>query len=205
MRPPALTPPFSLNSSTRIKIERMIPVIITRLFSTLALPCLCALIAVALPISPACAASLGETVTESLGLRADAPQRLLRWEAAGQVRVAAWEAMLAHGQMRQAATALQAARSLEATVANPGSEHPICRPLRPDRQREIAAQARCVRRQRSSASPTWNRSAIATRNAQMQFDHETKASARDFAPGHEPQEIDSNGIDRSADIRSPVV
>jgi len=170
----------------------MNPVIITRLFSTLALPCLFALIAVALPVSAACAASLGETVTaalaqggqqqrvaalrgerdavreqagsliaedpalrlkglsdrmtendgayeleamvdmpmwmpgqrsariavaESLGLRADALQRLLRWEAAGQVREAAWEAMLAHGQLRQAAAAVQAARSLEATVA----------------------------------------------------------------------------------------
>jgi outer membrane protein, heavy metal efflux system len=56
-------------------------------------------------------------VAESLGMRADALQRLLRWEAAGQVREAAWEAALAHGQLRQAAAALQAARSLEATVA----------------------------------------------------------------------------------------
>jgi len=167
-------------------------VIVTRLFSTSALPRLFALIAVVLPVSAACAASLGETVTaalaqggqqqrvaalrgerdavreqagsliaedpalrlkglsdrmtendgayeleamvdmpmwmpgqrsariavaESLGLRADALQRLLRWQAAGQVREAAWEAMLAHGQLRQAAAALQAARSLEATVA----------------------------------------------------------------------------------------
>lgn len=44
----------------------MNPVIITRLFSTLALPCLFALIAVALPVSAACAASLGETVTAAL-------------------------------------------------------------------------------------------------------------------------------------------
>ncbi len=49
-------------------------------------------------------------VAESLGMRADALQRLLRWEAAGQVREAAWEATLAHGQLRQAAAALQAAR-----------------------------------------------------------------------------------------------
>jgi len=56
-------------------------------------------------------------VAESLGMRADALQRLLRWEAAGQVREAAWEAALAHGQLRQAAAALQAAKSLEATVA----------------------------------------------------------------------------------------
>ncbi len=56
-------------------------------------------------------------VAESLGMRADALQRLLRWEAAGQVREAAWEATLAHGQLRQAAAALQAAKSLEATVA----------------------------------------------------------------------------------------
>ena len=56
-------------------------------------------------------------IAESLGMRADALQRLLRWEAAGQVREAAWEAMLAHGELRQAAAALQAARSLETTVA----------------------------------------------------------------------------------------
>lgn len=56
-------------------------------------------------------------VAESLGMRADALQRLLRWEAAGQVREAAWRAALAHGQLQQAAAALQAARSLETTVA----------------------------------------------------------------------------------------
>ncbi len=170
----------------------MIPVPITRLLRPWALPCLCTLIAVAMPASPVSAASLGETVTaaltlggqqqrvaalrdersavrdqagsliaedpalrlkvlsdrmtendgayeleamvdmplwmpgqrsarvavaESLGLRADALQRLLRWEAAGEVREAAWGAALAHGQLRQAAAALQAARSLEATVA----------------------------------------------------------------------------------------
>ncbi len=56
-------------------------------------------------------------VAESLGMQADALQRLLRWEAAGQVREAAWRAALAHGQLRQAAAALQTAKSLEATVA----------------------------------------------------------------------------------------
>jgi outer membrane protein TolC len=56
-------------------------------------------------------------VAESLGMQADALQRLLRWEMAGQVREAVWETALAHGRLRQAASAVQAARSLRTTVA----------------------------------------------------------------------------------------
>jgi outer membrane protein TolC len=55
-------------------------------------------------------------VAESLGMQADALQRLLRWEMAGRVREAAWDAALAHGRLRQAASALQAAKSLQVTV-----------------------------------------------------------------------------------------
>ncbi|MCF7991201.1 MAG: TolC family protein [Thiohalocapsa sp.] len=55
-------------------------------------------------------------LAQALGARADALQRLLRWEMAGLVREAAWTAALADGRRRQAAAALAAARSLEATV-----------------------------------------------------------------------------------------
>jgi outer membrane protein TolC len=44
-------------------------------------------------------------------------ERLLRWEMAGRVRQAAWEAAFAEGRLRQAEIALDASRALEETVA----------------------------------------------------------------------------------------
>ena len=52
----------------------------------------------------------------ALGLQADALLRLLRWEMAGRVREAIWSTALAQGRVRQAAAALESARSLEQAI-----------------------------------------------------------------------------------------
>ncbi len=56
-------------------------------------------------------------VAGALDSQAGALERLLRWEMAGRVRQAAWEAAFAEGRLRQAEIALEASRALEATVA----------------------------------------------------------------------------------------
>lgn len=56
-------------------------------------------------------------LASSLGMRADALSRLLRWEVAGAVRDAVWEAELARVRLQQTAAAYEAARALEAVVA----------------------------------------------------------------------------------------
>jgi outer membrane protein, heavy metal efflux system len=56
-------------------------------------------------------------LAESLGLRADALDRFLRWEIAGRVREAAWAEALAQGRLRQAERALADTRALEGQVA----------------------------------------------------------------------------------------
>lgn len=56
-------------------------------------------------------------VAGALDGQASALERLLRWEMAGRVRQAAWEAAFAEGRLRQAEIALEASRALEATVA----------------------------------------------------------------------------------------
>lgn len=56
-------------------------------------------------------------VAGAVDTQAGALERLLRWEMAGRVRQAAWEAAFAEGRMRQAEIALDASRALEATVA----------------------------------------------------------------------------------------
>jgi len=55
-------------------------------------------------------------VAASLGVRADALEGYLRWELAGRVREAAWDAAIAGGRLRQAEEALAAARRLETNV-----------------------------------------------------------------------------------------
>ena len=79
-------------------------------------------------------------VAESLGLQADALQRLLRWEAAGLVREAAWLAALAHGRLRQAAAAVQTAQSLETTVSKRASAGELARMDLLVAQQETAAR-----------------------------------------------------------------
>jgi outer membrane protein TolC len=66
-----------------------------------------------LPGQRAARRGLGDSILE----RADTLERLLRWEMAGQVREAAWEAELADGRLRQAGAALESARALESAVA----------------------------------------------------------------------------------------
>ncbi|WP_338035821.1 TolC family protein [Halochromatium roseum] len=56
-------------------------------------------------------------LANSLGLRAEALARLLRWEVAGVVRDAVWAAKLAEVQLQQANAAYEAARGLESVVA----------------------------------------------------------------------------------------
>jgi len=56
-------------------------------------------------------------LASSLGLRAEALARLLRWEVAGAVRDAVWAAKLAEVQRQQAKAAYQAAQELETVVA----------------------------------------------------------------------------------------
>jgi outer membrane protein TolC len=56
-------------------------------------------------------------LASSLGMRADALARLLRWEITGAVRDAVWEAKLAEVRLRQAHAAHEAAQALEAVVA----------------------------------------------------------------------------------------
>ncbi len=56
-------------------------------------------------------------LAQSLGVRADALQRWLRWEVVGVVRESLWTLALAEGRLRQARAALEAAHALEATVA----------------------------------------------------------------------------------------
>lgn len=56
-------------------------------------------------------------VAGALDTQAGTLERLLRWEMAGRVRQAAWEAAFAEGRLRQAEIALEASRALEATVA----------------------------------------------------------------------------------------
>jgi len=56
-------------------------------------------------------------LASSLGLRAEALARLLRWEVAGAVRDAVWAAKLAEVQLQQANAAYEAARGLESVVA----------------------------------------------------------------------------------------
>lgn len=53
----------------------------------------------------------------SLGLRAEALARLLRWEVAGTVRDAVWAAKLAEVQLQQANATYEAAQGLESVVA----------------------------------------------------------------------------------------
>lgn len=52
----------------------------------------------------------------ALGKQADALIRLLYWEMAGRVREAIWTTALAQGRLRQAAAALESARSLESAI-----------------------------------------------------------------------------------------
>jgi outer membrane protein TolC len=59
----------------------------------------------------------GRTVAQALGEQAGALGRYLRWEAAGKVREAAWEAAIAQGRLRQAGAALESARALERDIA----------------------------------------------------------------------------------------
>ncbi|MEA3641969.1 MAG: TolC family protein [Lamprobacter sp.] len=56
-------------------------------------------------------------LASSLGLRAEALARLLRWEVTGTVRDAVWAAKLAEVQLQQANAAYEAARGLESVVA----------------------------------------------------------------------------------------
>jgi outer membrane protein TolC len=56
-------------------------------------------------------------VAQSIGLRADGLERLLRWEMAGQVREQVWEVALADGRLRQSAAAVAEAKALERTVS----------------------------------------------------------------------------------------
>ena len=56
-------------------------------------------------------------LAQSVGLRADALERLLRWEMAGHVREQVWEVALADGRLRQSAAAVEEAKALERTVA----------------------------------------------------------------------------------------
>ena len=66
-----------------------------------------------LPGQRAARRGLGASIID----RADVLERLLRWEMAGRVREAAWEAELADGRLRQAAAALESTRALESAVA----------------------------------------------------------------------------------------
>jgi len=59
----------------------------------------------------------GRSLAQALGSQAGALVRYLRWEAAGQVREAAWDAAIAQGRLRQAGAALQSARALEGDIA----------------------------------------------------------------------------------------
>ena len=56
-------------------------------------------------------------LAESLGLRADALERYLRWEVAGRVRETAWATALAQGRLRHAEHSLEDTRTLETQVA----------------------------------------------------------------------------------------
>lgn len=56
-------------------------------------------------------------LARSLGMRADALARLLRWEIAGTVREAVWGVLLTGVRQRQAQSAFQSAQALEAVVA----------------------------------------------------------------------------------------
>jgi len=56
-------------------------------------------------------------LASSLGLRAEALARLVRWEVAGTVRDAVWAAKLAEVQLQQARAAYEAAQGLESVVA----------------------------------------------------------------------------------------
>ena len=58
-----------------------------------------------------------QDVAGALDTQAGALERLMRWEMAGRVRQAAWQAAMAEGRLRQAELALEASRALEATVA----------------------------------------------------------------------------------------
>ena len=56
------------------------------------------------------------SVAKALGAQAGALSRYLRWEAAGRVREAAWDAALAQGRLFQAGAALESARALEQDI-----------------------------------------------------------------------------------------
>jgi outer membrane protein TolC len=57
------------------------------------------------------------SVADALGAQAGALSRYLRWEAAGRVREAAWDAALAQGRLLQTGAALESARDLERDIA----------------------------------------------------------------------------------------
>lgn len=56
------------------------------------------------------------SMAQALGGQADGLSRYLRWEVAGRVREAAWDAALAQGRLRQAGAALESARALERDI-----------------------------------------------------------------------------------------
>ncbi len=57
------------------------------------------------------------SVADALGAQAGALSRYLRWELAGRVREAAWDAALGQGRLLQAGAALESARALERDIA----------------------------------------------------------------------------------------
>jgi outer membrane protein TolC len=81
-------------------------------------------------------------LARSLGLRADALERLLRWEVAGAVRDAVWAAKLADVQLQQASAAHTAAQALEAVVAKRHNAGELARfDLLTAKQETLARQA----------------------------------------------------------------
>ncbi len=77
----------------------------------------------------------------SISNQADALERLLRWEMAGRVRDAAWEAELAAGRLRQAAAALESARALGSAVTRRAAAGELARLDQMRAEQETLARA----------------------------------------------------------------
>jgi len=81
-----------------------------------------------------------QALADAVAGQADGLSRLLRWQMAGRVREAVWTAALAHGRLRQAAAALTAARSLEASVAKRAAAGELARMEHVTAQQETLAR-----------------------------------------------------------------
>jgi len=81
-----------------------------------------------------------QALADAVAGQADGLARLLRWRMAGRVREAVWEAALAHGRLRQAAAALTAARSLEASVSKRAAAGELARMELVTAQQETSAR-----------------------------------------------------------------